>query len=61
MEKKKEDKRKRKGYWYMTHIRECVLCGAGETTRYRVYDEPKPANPWDRYEYEQFACWSHFL
>jgi len=51
-------KRKRK-YWYDITIRECVLCGDGETLRERKYGR-KPA--WQkRRHFEQYACADHFL
>lgn len=60
MEKKKEKKPK-SGYWYMHHTEECVLCGAGENYKYRVYDRPKPKDIRDRYEYIEYACHCHFI
>jgi hypothetical protein len=48
-------------YWYRFYTTECVLCGAGDTYKERVYDRPKPENPAERYEFEQFACPEHFL
>lgn len=49
----------KKSYWYLFVIRECVLCGAGSTTKIRIYDRPKPEDMKDRYEYEQFVCGGH--
>jgi hypothetical protein len=51
---------KGKGCWYKIHIRECVLCMKTDEWRERMWT-PKPNNPADRYDYKQFACWSHFL
>ncbi len=48
------------GYWYRFSITECVLCGATETLKERQYT-PKPNDPAERYDYSQYACWSHFL
>ena len=50
----------KRGYWYMRYIRECVLCGAGEDRKERMYT-PKPEKHEDRVDYTQFACWSHFV
>lgn len=60
-EEKPQEKKPKSGYWYMTYTDECVLCGRGETVKYRVYDRPKPEDIADRYEYSQYACGSHFL
>ena len=51
----------KQGYWYMWVIRECVLCGRGNSYKYRVYDRPKPTDPRDRYERIEYACNGHFL
>lgn len=45
-DKKKNDK----PYWYRIYISECPVCGKGEETRERRYDE-RPKDPEDRYEY----------
>lgn len=47
-------------YWYFITTTECVLCGAGETTKERRYT-PKPKDPYKRHAYEQYACGHHFL
>lgn len=48
-----------KGVWYMHYISECVLCGRYDETRER---RSAPAPPIEeRYDYEQYACDSHFL
>lgn len=52
---KKSDK-----HWYYFVYRECVLCGASESYKYRRYDE-RPDDWWERHSYEQFVCWGHFL
>jgi ribosomal protein S27E len=54
-------KKPKKGYWYHFLHTECVLCGAGETFKERVYDKPRPTNYEERHEYEQFACEGHFM
>lgn len=41
-----------RGYWYMFVTRYCEVCGRSETYKYRVYDKPKPKNPWDRRKME---------
>ena len=53
-------KKPKKGYWYKRYITECVLCGGGEGRRERQYT-PKPKNPADRVDYQQYACGSHFV
>lgn len=45
-------------YWYQYIIKECVLCGAGKTTKYRVYTKP---NPEKKYDFIQFVCDTHFI
>jgi ribosomal protein L37E len=42
-------------HWYKITTEECVACGAGGTTRERVYGK-KPVNPQERYHYEQYLC-----
>ena len=55
--KKKKPKR---GYWYKFHITECVLCGAGGTTKERQYSL-KPDDFAEIYDYSQFVCDAHYL
>lgn len=49
------------GYWYETHIYECVLCGYCTVYKNRVYDKPKPKDWRDRNHYHQTACDGHFI
>jgi hypothetical protein len=51
----------KRGYWYHFYHTECALCGAGDTYKERIYDKPKPEDPAERNEFEQFACPEHFL
>ena len=50
--------KKKVKYWYKTVTYECVLCGKETKNRYRVYDEPKPANT---LFWHQDACATHFI
>jgi hypothetical protein len=43
-----------KQHWYRIHIRECPVCGRGETTRERVYGQ-RPVDPAERYDYNGMA------
>ena len=52
---------KKNKYWYRTVIYECVICGHEKKTRYRVYDRPKPTDPFDRIDWHQDACPTHFI
>lgn len=55
----KQKLRAGKGFWYMQHIEECVLCGRTETLKERM---PPPAPPkQDRYRFKQDACGHHFM
>ena len=45
-----------KKYWYLFTIIECPVCGATDIFKERQYT-PKPANPQDRYNYEQGYDW----
>lgn len=47
-------------HWYKFYTRECVLCGAGETIRVRMYT-PKPTDQNECFDFEQFACSEHFM
>ena len=60
MNDKKESEKPKSGYWYKFYTDECVLCGAGGTVKERQYT-PKPDDPNDRYDYEQFVCDYHWL
>jgi len=60
MDISQQEKKPKSGYWYLHYTRECVLCGAGETTKYRIYEEPRPENDAGRYEFVQFVCGDHF-
>lgn len=51
----------KKKYWYKFITNECVICGAGGTYKFRVYDKPKPKKWEDRYEYNQYVCSDHYL
>ena len=53
-------KPQQKAHWYLTYTRECVLCGAGDTRRERIYGK-KPKDVARRYDYTQFACPEHFM
>ena len=53
--------KKKVKYWYKTVTYECVLCGKETKNRFRVYDEPKPTDPADRFEWHQDACAIHFI
>ena len=54
-------KKEKPKYWYKFYITECVICGAGdEGTRVRQYS-PKPDDPNERYDYQQFVCDLHYL
>lgn len=50
-------------YWYKFWAEECVLCGAHDEGKYRVYidEQPRPEERRDRYEFIQYACDTHFL
>jgi len=52
---------KSKSYWYKFIHEECVICGDGRDYKIRVYDEPEPENPEDKYEIDQTVCQRHFL
>jgi len=61
--KKEKVERERKpipSHWYFISITECVLCGNTEEIRERRFDK-RPEKWEDRHEYNQTACWSHFL
>jgi hypothetical protein len=49
-----------KKYWYFTEITECVLCGCGDSVKFRKPGK-KPKNPNKRYSYKQTACSEHFI
>lgn len=45
-----------RGVWYKQYTTECPLCGRGRTERTRM-PAPKPADPAERYEFEQVYDW----
>lgn len=42
----------KKKFWYRIHRTECPVCGAGDTTRERVYGK-KPKEPIDIYTFTE--------
>ncbi len=51
-------KNKRK-HWYRLTITECVLCGAQDKEKEKMYT-PKPDDPYKRLIFKQTACSQHF-
>jgi len=47
-------------YWYLTRVYACVLCGAENRSRERVYG-PKPEDPNERLIWNDTACPQHFF
>lgn len=61
METKETVRTNEKGtYWYMYSYEECVLCGLSYEEKWRVYDRPKPEDPYERHKFNQFVCGEHF-
>ena len=48
------------GYWYLSELWECVLCGRTRTYRERQYG-PKPDNYQARNIRHEDACPEHFM
>lgn len=50
------NKKQIKPYWYFIEIHECVVCGATDTIRTRIYDSPKPDDISKRYKHNTMMC-----
>ena len=50
----------KKPHWYFFSTTECVLCGRTKIIKERRYGK-KPKDFHKRHEWQQEACWSHFI
>ena len=50
----------KKPHWYFFSTTECILCGRTKIIKERRYGK-KPKDFHKRHEWQQEACWSHFI